>query len=75
MSCKYCSGSTTEFRDPRKRNAVVAWACGDGWGFHSQSRIVIDPSGAFRIMTEDTMTRPVEFCPKCGSKLEDTRRK
>ena len=68
--CKHCIKNDfvkTEIRLKGKTFVPI----GDGWGFHNLSVIVRDErDGVFRIFKDDIVTQPIEYCPKCGRKLD-----
>lgn len=70
MSCKYCkkkSSSKCIFNIDGKEYTAI----GDGWGFHRQTYIVADQHGLFRIYKEGIVTQAIEYCPKCGQRLDE----
>lgn len=70
MSCNYCkkkSSSKTGFNIDGKEY----WAIGDGWGFHRKTYIVTDQDGLFRIYKDGNTTQAIEYCPKCGQRLDE----
>ena len=66
--CKYCIRNDFVQVEKRIRSKIYI-PIGDGWGFHHLSYIVRDSDGAFRILKDEIVTQPIEYCPKCGRKL------
>lgn len=39
-------------------------------GAHFNHNFIVEYCGRYRIFTNDILTAPIQYCPKCGKKLE-----
>lgn len=70
MSCNYCTEKSSN-KTVIKIGGKEYSAIGDGWGFHCKTYIVADQDGLFRIYKDGIVTQAIEYCPKCGQRLDD----
>lgn len=60
--CKYCENPRGFFAIKGKLAYIM--------GTHFNHNFIVEYCGRYRILTKDILTAPIQYCPKCGKKLD-----